>query len=389
MQHHNLFPDLPHLTVPRLLGSATTLLTLLSNPLNVTLLTSQLLSAPSIWQRPDGLRTTIRILSIFNSSAIQLVQSEDSPEANSQFSTQRGLGREEWAIAIVKGADDRSPRWRHLCVLAGLLIGFEGRGKQSISKSLRRKLEHATTKAVNLALQEGEANNELAANSICMMLSHVFDLLNDSEKTNLSSDLLLPLLIHAPFFSKEGLHYGYFLSTIDSDVIQREGMKFDWPPNSSTYVLCQRMTTGPLIASLSSLSRLTAFCIEIVSNADLLSNVIADLSAFTRSLCVQWRQNKLSEIDITEEPIYLSEESFRITVPLLWRVLKSTMFAVVIVLRSLLGRVLGESRISADSGKSQGTMRLFSFLTRPSSIHRDSNAPNATGSILHLFATWS
>lgn len=252
----------------------------------------------------------------------------------------------------MRGADDRSPRWRHLCVLAGLLIGFEGRGKQRISASLQSNLENATVKAVNLALQEGEASNELAGNSIGMMLSHVFDLLSDSEKMNLSNDLLLPILIHAPFFSKEGLQYGYFLSTIDSDVVQRGGMKFDWSPKSSTYVECQRMTTGPLIASLGSLSRLTAFCVENVPNTDLLSTMVTDFSAFTRSLCVQWRQNKLSEIDITEESTYLSEESLRATIPLLWRVLKSTMFAVVIVLRSLLGRVLGDSRMPADSGKS-------------------------------------
>ena len=259
----------------------------------------------------------------------------------------------------MKGADDRSPRWRHICVLAGLLIGFEGRGNQSISQSLRRKLENATVKAVNLALHEGEASNELAGNSIGMMISHVFDLLNVSEKTNLDADLLLPVLVHAPFFSKEGFQYGYFLSTIDSDVVQRGGMKFDWSPKSSTYVQCQRMANGPLISSLGSLSRLTAFCVENTPNVDQLSTVIIDLSAFTRSLCVQWRQNKLSEIDITEDSVYLSEESLSDTIPLLWRVLKSAMFAVVVILRSLLARVLGDDRMPADSGKSSASTRLM------------------------------
>ena len=259
----------------------------------------------------------------------------------------------------MKGADDKSPRWRHLCVLAGLLIGFEGRGKQSVSKSLRRRLENATVKAVNLALQRGEASDELAGNSISIMLSHVFDLLSDNAKTNLRSDLLLPILVHAPFFSEEGLQHGYFISTIDSDVVQREGTQFDWSPKSSTYVQCHHMTTGPLIASLGSLSRLTAFCIENTTNTDLLSRMITDLSAFTRSLCVQWRQNKLSEIDVTEESIYLSVDSLKTTIPVLWRVLKSTMFAIVVILSSLLGRVLGDSRMPADSGKSPAFKRLL------------------------------
>lgn len=258
----------------------------------------------------------------------------------------------------MKGADHRSPRWRHLCVLAGLLLGFEGRGKQNVSVTLRRKLENATIKAVNLALQEGEASNELAGNSICMMLSHVFDLLRDSEKANLTNELLLPISIHAPFFSKEGLQHGYFLSTIDSDIVQIGGMTFDWSPKSSTYVQCQRMATGPLIASLGALTRLTAFCVENVPNADVLSAMITGLSAFTRSLCVQWRQNKLSEIDITEESIHLTENSLSATIPLLWRVLKSTMFAVIIILRSLLGRVLGDNLMPAHSGKSPALTRL-------------------------------
>ena len=317
----------------------------------MSLLTSQLLSAPLIWQRPDGLRTTIRILGVFNSAAVHVIRSEESPEAtNNQFSTQRGLRREDWTIAVVKGADDRSPRWRHMCVLAGLLIGFEGRGKTSVATSLRRKLANAAVRAVNLALQEGETSEEQAGNSVGVMLSHVFDLLSDNEKADLNANSLLPILIHAPFFSKEELQYGYFLSRIDSDILQRGDAKFDWSPNSSTYVQCQRMTSGPLIASLGSISRLMAFCVESVTNAVLLSTMVTDLSTFTRSLCVQWRQNKLSEMDVTEESIYLSEESLRSTVPLLWRVLRSTMFAIVIVLRSLLGRVLSDNHMAAESG---------------------------------------
>ena len=290
------------------------------------------------------------------------MQSEDSLETKSQISIQRKLGREEWAIAVVKGADNRSPRWRHMCVLAGLLIGFEGQGKQNVSGPLRRNLESATIKAANLALQQGEAGDELAGNSIGMMLSHVFDLLSHSEMRNLDSELLLPILIHASFFSKEGLQYGYFISAIDSDVLQIEGMKFDWSPKSSTYIQCQRMTTGPLIASLGSLSRLMAYCVENVANTDLLFTMITDFSSFTRSLCVQWRQNKLSEIDVTEESIYLSEETLKATIPMLWRVLKSTMFAIVIVLRSLLGRVLRDKRMPVDSSKLLTFVRLLSVI---------------------------
>lgn len=260
-------------------------------------------------------------------------------------------GADEWAVAVVKGTDGgSSPRWRHLCVLAGLLIGFDGRDK--ISASLRRKLESATIKAVNLALQDGETANELARNSVAMVLSHVFDLLGNAEKMILDHDGLLPILYQAPLFSKDGLHSGYFLSNIDADILQKGDMKFEWSSKSSTYVQCQRMATGPLISSLGSLSRLTAFSVEHIQNVDFIPTMVKDLSNFTRSLCVQWRQNKLSEIDITEETSFLTDDALRTTLPILWRVLKSSMFAIVIMLRPLLGRVLGDPRLPVAGGKS-------------------------------------
>src|SRR3954447_22400374 len=65
------------LTVSRILSSTITLLTTLSNPLNVTLLTSQFLAAPAIWDRPDGLRTSLRIISVFNSAALTIIRHEN------------------------------------------------------------------------------------------------------------------------------------------------------------------------------------------------------------------------------------------------------------------------------------------------------------------------
>ena len=261
------------------------------------------------------------------------------------------LSKDGWFVAVVKGADDRSPRWRHLLVLGGLLLGLEGQHPQALSRSFRSNLEHATITTVNLALQEAEFGDDLASNSIATVLSHVVDLLSPSYKAEINYDLLLPTLVRGPYFSKEGLHLGYFLSVMDADVVQAGGSKFDWSTKSSTYVQLERMASGPMVASLGLLSRLTAVSVENVRSLDLLATVLDDLSTFTRSLCVQWRQNKLSEIDITEESTFLSDESLKTSLPLLWRVLKSSMFAVVVILRSLVGRVIGESNTPLDRGK--------------------------------------
>lgn len=335
--------------VPRLLGSATTLLTLLTNPLNVTLLSSQLLFAPAIWYRPDGLRTPIGILSIFSSASIHLCGGKGldprSPEAGG------ALDKEAWITAVIKGADDQSPRWRHLLVLGGLLLGITSPDGQQIQQSVRHTIEGAIVKAVNLALHGKECEDTLAAKTITVVLSHVFDHLGDDHKLGLHHDLLLPKLYQSPLFDKEGLHSGYFLSTMDADVVESAANKFDWSTRSSTYVRMQRIAHGPLVSSLGSISRLIAFSAENVQNLDLLAVVIEDFAAFARCLCVQWRQNKLSEIDIRENTIYLTDESLKTSLPLLWKILNSSMFTTVIVLRSIIGRVLSDPRLPMDLRK--------------------------------------
>lgn len=280
---------------------------------------------------------------------MRLVQQQNEPPKSNEFRPRSSLKQEEWATAVVKGCDNNSPRSRHLCVLAGLLIGFNGREGQNITNGLRRTLETATVIAVNTALNDGEVKNEFAANSIALVLSHVFDRLSEHERLKLNHDLMLPSLIHAAFFSKEGLHLGYFLSTIDADVIQHGASQFEWSAKSSTFVQFQRMSAGPLMNALGALSRLIAMSVENVQQVDRLATMLTDLSAFTRSICLQWRHNKLSEIDVTEEKTFLGDETLRTTFPLLWRTLRSALFAIVMILRSVLGRVLKDRRIPADS----------------------------------------
>lgn len=339
------------ITCIRLLGSATTLLTILSNPLNLTLLTAQLLSAPAIWSRPHGPHTAVRVLSIFNSASIQVLKNEESLLAPNNFSSRTNLAKEDWITAVVKGADERSPRWRHLLVLSGLLLGFEGQERRGISESLRMKLENGIVRALNLGLQEVESGDDVAVDSLIVTVCHVFNLLSEHEKKGINHDILLPRLSWAPFFSTEGLHFGYFLSTMDADIVEGPSRKFDWSVKSTSYSQVHRIASSPLIASLGSLSRIIAYSTDHVQNMELLPALIGDISAFTRSLCVQWRQNKLSEIDSKEESTYLSDETIRTSLPLVWRVLKSSMFSIVIILRSLLGRVLEDTRSPRDGGK--------------------------------------
>lgn len=334
----------------RLLGSATTLLTLLSNPLNVALLTSQILTAPAVWQSNDGLQASFRVLGVFNAASLRKMQHDDVPQHPGSLPLKEGLHVDEWVKAVVQGADDRSPRWKHMLVIGGLLIGFESHNRHGLPSALRRSLGGAMVRAANLALHNVEGLHDQNATVICMVLAYVFEILGDSENKQIDHDRLLPLLIESALFSRNGLYWGYFLGTIDVDIVQDASNRFNWSPQSSTYVQVQQMASRPMVASLGGVSRLISLCVANVKDVDLLVKMSDDITSFARSLCVQWQQNKLSEVDPTEESQFLTGLSLRTSLPLLWQILKSSLFAVVFMQSSLLGRVIGDGQMPVIQG---------------------------------------
>lgn len=362
--------------VARLLGTAATLLTLLHNPLNITLLSAQLLSAPAIWDRPDGDQSATRILGIFNSATAKMLQHEESSRKTSSFALRSALNKEDWIIAVVNGADERSPRWRHLLLLGGVLLGLERHNHQAISTALREKLESAMTSALNLALRELGEGSDRAINALVITTNYVFPVLSDAERNHIDYDLLVPQLCWALFFSGDGLHFGYFLSSMDADIKEDPDRRFGWSSKSSSFEHIKRMTVSPLVASLGSLSQIIAHSVEHLQNVDLLRALIVDVSAFSRSLGVQWRQNKLSEIDAHEEAAFLSAESLQNSLPMLWQTLKSLIFCIIIILRPLLGRILVDRRIPTDDGASLDRL-WFHTLTNISHIYSVANASNS------------
>lgn len=76
--------------------------------------------------------------------------------------------------------------------------------------------------------------------------------------------------------------------------------------------------------------------------------MVTDLAGFSKSLFTQWRQNRLSNVDLHEEAAGLADETQRVTAPLLWKLLRACLFAVVIVLRGAIGRLLGDPILASD-----------------------------------------
>ncbi|KMU75586.1 hypothetical protein CISG_04989 [Coccidioides immitis RMSCC 3703] len=331
----------------RLLPSATGLLSLLKNPLNVSLLSSQLLC----------------------SQRLQSYNMNRPVTQNHHISRRRGLEREEWLKAVVNGADDKSPRWRHLLLIGGVLLGFEGQNRQSLSLHWRKKLESALIKGLQLSLAELEENPKVAAHASVLVLNYTFELLSDWERSQIDYDILLPILFDSAFFSEEGLSSGYFLGAIDQDVREIGNKKFAWVESSPTFRQVNTILSRPLITSLGPLSRLIAHSVDNARNQALIAELVDLLLEYSRTALVQWRQNKLSEVDMSEEAEFLDEITLKSTLPTLWRLLKTSLFSMVIVLRAAMGRVLNDPVLAADryapylASKTLQILRNLSFIT--------------------------
>ncbi|KAH9827682.1 Peroxisomal membrane protein Pex17 [Teratosphaeria destructans] len=342
---------------PRLLGTASSLLTTLNNPLNVTLLTTQLLIAPAIWGRPEGLRTCMRCLSVFHSAAQALVRHENtlrdkhaSPDQDfAALQLERALPRDDWIRAVVSGCDDHAPRWRHLLVIGGLLLGFGQSEDEHLSRSMRSTLEEGLVMATNASLDEMLDGDELGRQTIAVVLNHCFVILSDHERAGLDYSRLLPVLMRSVLHSSEGLRSAYFLGAIDVDMKLVTETHFKWSEQSTSYHQIQAILSSPLSSSLGPLARLVSHAVEQVGESRLVMSTLIDIEDFARTLYLQWRQLKLSEIDASEENIYLDHETLEKTTPQLWKLLRSSLYAITIIMRSVLGRMLGDAVLAADT----------------------------------------
>ncbi|EDU42459.1 conserved hypothetical protein [Pyrenophora tritici-repentis Pt-1C-BFP] len=314
---------------PRLLGTASSLLTTLGNPHNLSLLTSHLLTAPALWDRPDGVRTPLRMLSVFHAAVTTIINHHNDVRHNKasklvpgQTPIGGGLSLDEWIRAIVAGADDRSRRWKHLVVLGGLLIGTGNLEEQGMdlywASAMRKRVEAALVRATNLALVEVRERSEadgLGGQTITLVLNHAFGCIGEVERTQIDYDLLLPVLIGTAYYSNEGFQSAYFLGSLDLDVRTSQNGKLGWSAQSSSYRQVEVIMNRPLVTSMGPLSRLIAHSVE----------------------------------NPAEEAATLEDEALHKTTPQLWNVLKAALFATTIILRGVFNRTLQDRALAGDA----------------------------------------
>ncbi|KAI0118762.1 hypothetical protein GGR51DRAFT_497542 [Nemania sp. FL0031] len=352
----------------KILGTTYSLLTSLNNPLNLSLLTSHFLTARSIWQQPDGPRTCLRIISIFNTAAIHVRRNEleDANLPRGQPPAGSGVAAENWARAVAKGLDDRSSRWQHTLVLAGILMGMEGEERRYLSWGLRSTLERAVVTAANLALEDNSQTGALGRSAVVLALTYAFPLLSDSNKALLNGNALLPAVVEA-MLGEEGFQHGEFVRAIELDITPAGSA--GWPVDSPSAKRIQELESRPLAQNMGPLSLLGVFAVQHARDSNIVLRIQDGLLSFTSSLLDRWEHCALSLIDLSVESAKLSPELLQGPWPMLWQLLKKVLFSVVAVLQPIVGRCLLDPRLRNDhvaptlATKTLHALRNLSFIS--------------------------
>ncbi|KAL4978600.1 hypothetical protein BDW66DRAFT_129979 [Aspergillus desertorum] len=315
-----------------------------------------------------------------------ILQSEESEDPRIPWGgpRPRKMDPEQWVKAVVGGADEKSPRWRHLLLIGGVLLGFEGQDRQGLPFNVRKQLESALVTAAQLALKDLDPRDGIDGRCVTMVLNYSFQLLSDAERKRLDYDRLLPFMVQITYFSPEGFEGAYFLGSVDQDIIQTPSKRFAWPSQSTTVQRVTTIASSPLVSALGPLSRLIAHAIENVRDPRLVAQSVDQIADFVRTLMVQWRQNKLSEIDKAEEQEFLEAESLRDTIPGLWKLLRNCLYSVVIILRAVLGRVINDRTLASDRSAPFISMQALHILRN---LYFISSRVGQNSSSQHTFVT--
>ncbi|RDA92837.1 hypothetical protein CP533_2846 [Ophiocordyceps camponoti-saundersi (nom. inval.)] len=323
----------------QIIGTTAHLLGRLSNPLNLSLLTSQLLTAPAVWHRHDGSPTAMRIIGIYKTAASN-VRDADSGV--------RRIGCDEWARAVVKGADDRSRPWRHLLVLTGVLLGMETEDGSCLSWRLRRALRQAVVTATNLALEHVVQDGQPAATSIITSLIFAFPLLSEEHRCSINCNSLLRITVSA-MIGDEGFSQGRFLAAVGKDTVEGTHHLLHWPPDTPSHHLLKDMEGRNLMINMGPLSKLAAFAAQHARASAAVLDAHQSLFLFTGNVLDAWRNTAFSSVDPDPEQGRLSTETQRTTWPLLCQVLRKLMFGSVALLQAIVSRSLVDPEMMAEA----------------------------------------
>ena len=360
----------------------------------MTLLTHHLLTSNALWSPPHkqlDLQSTLRFISIFRSAAVRRFQSEDQQNERKEghrksqtlslalSSTKSRRFYEQWVQSVVQGADDRSPALRHVLVYCGLLAGVTAHDQVRYSgQQLRASLGAALVRTVNLALECVKDESEHAAGSITLALSYSFELLSDPERSRFNYDRLLPILIGSAFLSDAGYCSADYLQSIDADLVflkLGDQPKLSWPEPSPSFSWIRHISQQPLLTIIGPLARVVAHTVLNVHQPGLVQSTLDELATFSRTFEDRWRDCRLSQIDVVRENMLLDAQTVSKTLPVLRHVFRSTLFAIIAILRSIMERLLNDGALARDDIAPTIATRTLRILYHINFIFTHSTAP--------------
>ena len=153
-------------------------------------------------------------MSLFHSAAIAKAKTDADVDTNANEKSKAGarkaassdLKLQDWIQAIVKGADDKSPRWRHAILLGGLLVGLSNQDALYVSASLENGLSKGLVRSVNLALEDFRQEDPFPGSCLALVLAQCFTDLPEKQQARLNYDVgYLRQVICALKMSTDGL----------------------------------------------------------------------------------------------------------------------------------------------------------------------------------------
>ncbi|KAI9717099.1 MAG: hypothetical protein M1828_007432 [Chrysothrix sp. TS-e1954] len=340
----------------KLLSNAASVFSRLKNPQNVTLLASQLLSSSAIWRQNDELQTSFRFISVFQTAIVTRAQTPTDLAQSASGQYLRGptgysaeVSQNDFVQATLKAANSQTARWKHALLIAGIMLGLRSPEAPSGSQQLLATLGCALRKAVNISLEEMDGADSTSSHSITLALNYAFPLLSQVEQSFLHYNRLLPVLTRTAFCSQDGLSGALILQEIGSDVVPCGPNNYAWSDQSRSFQSLTKLSAQPLVAGMGPLARLIAAAVEAVNDPRLLETISQDLVTFAKTTAHLWRQNKISEVQYSEESLRFDRSTLEKTLPMLWRLMRSVLFSITIILRSLLGRVVSDGTLATTA----------------------------------------
>jgi len=115
--------------------------------------------------------------------------------------------------------------------------------------------------------------------------------------------------------------------------------KLTWPSKSNSFLELQERTARPLFVSMSNLANLAGSAIKATHDVRTVHALLDSIQQFSHSVASQWKTNRLSSVPMPEEVRLVDEQSLKVTIPVVWQILKLVLFTTIIILQGLITRI--------------------------------------------------